>query len=183
MTDWLAVCRLCVADIREVLLRLPTRVEREPVLRRGQGGDDTTAIDQAAEDAVVDAPLRVGRRLRARLRGARRENLRRGRHAAGRRRPDRRLRQREARHPVLLLLSGGRGRADDGRRLLRLRLRLRHRGGVDGGAREGRVPPGRAPRIGGPRRTGSRSSRSRARRPRPSPSGSRAFSGSSTVCE
>ncbi len=53
MTDWLAVCRLCVADIREVLLRLPTRVEREPVLRRGQGGDDTTAIDQAAEDAVV----------------------------------------------------------------------------------------------------------------------------------
>ena len=53
MTDWLATCRLCVADIREVLERLPTRVEREPVLRLGQGGDDTTAIDQAAEDAVV----------------------------------------------------------------------------------------------------------------------------------
>ncbi len=53
MTDWLATCRLCVADIRETLERLPTRVEREPVLRRGHGGDDTTAIDQAAEDAVV----------------------------------------------------------------------------------------------------------------------------------
>jgi len=51
--DWLAPCRLCVADIQEVLDRLPTRVEREPVLRLGQGGDDTTAIDQAAEDAVV----------------------------------------------------------------------------------------------------------------------------------
>ncbi|MDQ3378834.1 MAG: D-fructose 1,6-bisphosphatase [Actinomycetota bacterium] len=53
MTDWLATCRLCVADIRDVLQRLPTRVEREPILQRGQGGDDTTAIDQAAEDAVV----------------------------------------------------------------------------------------------------------------------------------
>jgi myo-inositol-1(or 4)-monophosphatase len=53
MTPWLETCRLCVADIREVLERLPTRAEREPVLRRGQGGDDTTAIDQAAEDAVV----------------------------------------------------------------------------------------------------------------------------------
>ena len=54
VTDWLATCRLCVADIREVLERLPTRVEREPVLRLGHGGDDTTAIDQAAEDAVVE---------------------------------------------------------------------------------------------------------------------------------
>jgi myo-inositol-1(or 4)-monophosphatase len=36
-----------------VLETLPTRDEREPVLRRGEGGDDTTAIDQAAEDAVV----------------------------------------------------------------------------------------------------------------------------------
>ena len=36
-----------------MLAELPTRAEREPVLRRGEGGDDTTAIDQAAEDAVV----------------------------------------------------------------------------------------------------------------------------------
>jgi myo-inositol-1(or 4)-monophosphatase len=54
MTPWLDTCRLCVADIRAVLERLPTRAEREPVLRLGEGGDDTTAIDQAAEDAVVE---------------------------------------------------------------------------------------------------------------------------------
>jgi len=54
VTPWLDTCRLCVADIRGVLERLPTRAEREPVLRLGEGGDDTTAIDQAAEDAVVE---------------------------------------------------------------------------------------------------------------------------------
>ena len=51
--DWLALCRACVADIEQILERLPTRAEREPVLRAGMGGDDTTAIDGAAEDAVV----------------------------------------------------------------------------------------------------------------------------------
>ena len=50
---WLDLCRACVADIRVVLGTLPTRAEREPVLRRGKGGDDTTAIDEAAENAVV----------------------------------------------------------------------------------------------------------------------------------
>jgi myo-inositol-1(or 4)-monophosphatase len=53
MTDWLALCRECVADVEEILTRLPTRLEREPVLREGMGGDDTTAIDAACEDAVV----------------------------------------------------------------------------------------------------------------------------------
>jgi myo-inositol-1(or 4)-monophosphatase len=53
MTPWLETCRMCVADLQEILARLPTRAEREPVLRRGEGGDDTTAIDQAAEDAAV----------------------------------------------------------------------------------------------------------------------------------
>ena len=53
MTDWLALCRDAVADIERELARLPTRVEREPVLRVCVGGDDTTAIDAAAEDAVV----------------------------------------------------------------------------------------------------------------------------------
>ena len=51
--DWLAFSRDCVADIDAALERLPTRVEREPVLGAGEGGDDTTAIDAAAEDAVV----------------------------------------------------------------------------------------------------------------------------------
>ena len=51
--DWLALCRGCVTDIERILEELPTRAEREPVLRAGEGGDDTTAIDAAAEDAVV----------------------------------------------------------------------------------------------------------------------------------
>lgn len=53
MTDWLAVCRAAVADVQRVLVELPTSVEREPVVGAGLGGDDTTAIDQAAEDAIV----------------------------------------------------------------------------------------------------------------------------------
>jgi myo-inositol-1(or 4)-monophosphatase len=55
MTDWLSFARGCVADVDVALERLPTRVEREPVLRAGEGGDDTTAVDAAAEDAVVAA--------------------------------------------------------------------------------------------------------------------------------
>ena len=53
MTPWLDVCRDAVGDIKAVLAELPTRVEREPVLAVGVGGDDTTAIDAAAETAVV----------------------------------------------------------------------------------------------------------------------------------
>jgi fructose-1,6-bisphosphatase/inositol monophosphatase family enzyme len=53
VSPWLETCRGCVADIKLVLDRLPTRAEREPVLRLGEGGDDTTAIDDAAEQAVV----------------------------------------------------------------------------------------------------------------------------------
>ena len=53
MKPWLDVCRDAVGDIKGVLAELPTRVEREPVLQTGVGGDDTTAIDAAAETAVV----------------------------------------------------------------------------------------------------------------------------------
>jgi myo-inositol-1(or 4)-monophosphatase len=53
LSPWLELCRDAVADIGEVLRGLPTRVEREPVLRAGVGGDDTTALDEAAEVAVV----------------------------------------------------------------------------------------------------------------------------------
>lgn len=53
MTDWLAFCRAVVDDLDAALSDLPTRAEREPVLRPGEGGDDTTAIDAVAEDAVV----------------------------------------------------------------------------------------------------------------------------------
>jgi myo-inositol-1(or 4)-monophosphatase len=65
VTDWLAVCRACVDDVRAALERLPTRAEREPVVGRGRGGDDTTAIDEAAEDAILarlralDEPLTI----------------------------------------------------------------------------------------------------------------------------
>jgi myo-inositol-1(or 4)-monophosphatase len=53
VTDWLDLCRGTVAEIGAVLERLPSRHEREPVLARGVGGDDTTAIDAAAERALV----------------------------------------------------------------------------------------------------------------------------------
>jgi myo-inositol-1(or 4)-monophosphatase len=52
LTDWLALCRGAVGDVRHVLADLPTRADREPVVGAGEGGDETTAIDQAAERAV-----------------------------------------------------------------------------------------------------------------------------------
>src|SRR5205085_12542936 len=36
-----------------VLADLPARVEREPVVGAGEGGDDTVAIDAASEAAIV----------------------------------------------------------------------------------------------------------------------------------
>jgi myo-inositol-1(or 4)-monophosphatase len=53
LTDWLATCRAAVEDVRGVLDELPTRVEREPVVGAGEGGDETVAIDAAAEEAIV----------------------------------------------------------------------------------------------------------------------------------
>ena len=50
---YLELCRTVVADIKAELERLPTRNERELVLGRGKGGDETTQIDFAAEQAVV----------------------------------------------------------------------------------------------------------------------------------
>jgi hypothetical protein len=42
VTDWLALCRDAVADVRGVLEELPSRAEREPVVGDGQGGDETS---------------------------------------------------------------------------------------------------------------------------------------------
>lgn len=53
MTDWLETCRAAVEDVREVLLAMPDPQERERVVGQGEGGDETTAIDAAAERAVV----------------------------------------------------------------------------------------------------------------------------------
>ncbi|MHB8468740.1 MAG: inositol monophosphatase family protein [Gaiellaceae bacterium] len=53
MTDWLEVCRAACGDVQRELTALPTRAEREPVVGAGLGGDDTTAVDKAAEDAIL----------------------------------------------------------------------------------------------------------------------------------
>ena len=53
MKTWLEVCRAAAADIRQVLADLPGSAERERVLAMGVGGDETTVIDAAAEEAVV----------------------------------------------------------------------------------------------------------------------------------
>jgi myo-inositol-1(or 4)-monophosphatase len=53
VTAWLDLCRAARDDVAAVLRDLPTRAEREPVLGRGEGGDDTTAIDAAAERAIL----------------------------------------------------------------------------------------------------------------------------------
>jgi myo-inositol-1(or 4)-monophosphatase len=60
LTDWLALCRESVEDVRGVLAELPTRADREPVVGAGMGGDDTTAIDAAAERVVLERFERVG---------------------------------------------------------------------------------------------------------------------------
>jgi myo-inositol-1(or 4)-monophosphatase len=53
VTDWLAFCRDAAAAVERALAELPTRTDREPVVALGEGGDETTAIDAAAEAVVV----------------------------------------------------------------------------------------------------------------------------------
>ena len=48
------MCRQAVEDVRVVLRELPTRDERELVVGAGVGGDDTTAIDAAAERVILE---------------------------------------------------------------------------------------------------------------------------------
>ena len=48
-----ATCREAVEDVKRVLTELPKRADRETVVGQGEGGDETTAIDAAAEQAVV----------------------------------------------------------------------------------------------------------------------------------
>jgi myo-inositol-1(or 4)-monophosphatase len=59
LTDWLEECRGAVGDLRRVFEGLPARADREAILRAGVGGDDTTAIDDAAERVVVERLERV----------------------------------------------------------------------------------------------------------------------------
>jgi myo-inositol-1(or 4)-monophosphatase len=53
LTDWLALCRDATGDVQRVLAELPGRADREPVVGAGKGGDDTVAIDAAAEEVVL----------------------------------------------------------------------------------------------------------------------------------
>jgi myo-inositol-1(or 4)-monophosphatase len=53
MTNWIALCREARDDVDAVLAQLPLRADREPVIGHGEGGDDTTAIDAAAESAIL----------------------------------------------------------------------------------------------------------------------------------
>ncbi|MBD0317258.1 MAG: hypothetical protein ICV71_01945 [Thermoleophilia bacterium] len=62
MSDYAAVCRDAGAAVARVLEELPSRSDREPTVGAGMGGDETTAIDAAAELAVVEV-------LRGRLDG------------------------------------------------------------------------------------------------------------------
>ena len=53
MTPWLELSRAAAADVKGVLARMPTREQRERVVGRGEGGDDTGALDEAAEAATL----------------------------------------------------------------------------------------------------------------------------------
>ena len=59
MTDWLALCRGAVEDVRGVLADLPTTADREPVVGDGEGGDETTVVDAAAERVILERLLAI----------------------------------------------------------------------------------------------------------------------------
>jgi myo-inositol-1(or 4)-monophosphatase len=54
MSEWLDLCRAARADVERVLQELPGRVDREPIVGAGEGGDDTTAIDAASERVIIE---------------------------------------------------------------------------------------------------------------------------------
>jgi myo-inositol-1(or 4)-monophosphatase len=53
VTDWLAICRRAVEDVEAVLREMPDPADRARVVGQGEGGDETSAIDEAAERVVV----------------------------------------------------------------------------------------------------------------------------------
>ncbi len=50
--DWLAVCERIAAGLRAMLASHPSTLERAVVVGRGEGGDRTLVIDQAAEELI-----------------------------------------------------------------------------------------------------------------------------------
>jgi myo-inositol-1(or 4)-monophosphatase len=63
--DWLGVCRRAAKGVRAALERHPRTADRARVTGRGEGGDKTLAIDQAAEDAVMSELEALGLPLTA----------------------------------------------------------------------------------------------------------------------
>jgi myo-inositol-1(or 4)-monophosphatase len=53
LTAWLELSRAARDDVVRVLEDLPGRAEREPVVGNGEGGDETMAIDAAAERVIL----------------------------------------------------------------------------------------------------------------------------------
>jgi len=53
-TQWVELARAARDDVARVLDELPRRADREPVVGAGRGGDETTAIDAAAERVILD---------------------------------------------------------------------------------------------------------------------------------
>jgi myo-inositol-1(or 4)-monophosphatase len=54
LADWLEICRAARDDVAAVLAGMPTRAEREPKVGQGEGGDETTAVDAAAEKVILE---------------------------------------------------------------------------------------------------------------------------------
>ena len=113
--DWLGACRRSAGAIREMLDDRPTIAERvKETGTRGEGGDRTLQIDEAAEDVVfaeLDELYAAGARFTAvsEERGVVEFGSRR---RARRDRPDRRLAQRQARAAAPRALDRGRRRPD-----------------------------------------------------------------------
>ena len=53
MTEWHSICRRAVDDVRRVLTEMPDPADRSRIVGTGKGGDETSAIDEAAERVVV----------------------------------------------------------------------------------------------------------------------------------
>ena len=144
--DWLGASRRAAERAATPRERSGTAERVRETGTGGEGGDHTLVIDadaEAASSSELDGAARGGRALHRDQRGARRGRLRLAGHPRDHR-PDRRLHQRQARPAAPLDLDRRRRRADDGRRLLRLRLRLRAGGGVDRAARRRGLPRRRA---------------------------------------
>ena len=62
LADPIAVARECGEAVARALDALPGRAEREPVVARGMGGDETTVVDARAEEAVVGVLERLAER-------------------------------------------------------------------------------------------------------------------------